>query len=76
MGEATVVDKDEALVVEQPSTMMMKDNISSQIQIEDTLTMTILRGTTNLKFNVFTVINLTTFNMCRKKLAYEKIHAN
>jgi len=42
-GEPAIVDEDEALVVEHPSTMMMKDNIKFWIQIQDTLKMTTLR---------------------------------
>ena len=36
--------------------------IKSQIQIEDFLTMTTLRGITNLKLVFFTAINLVTFS--------------
>ena len=44
--EVVVVDENKALAVKHPSTVMMKDNIKSRIQIEDTLKMTTLRGTT------------------------------
>jgi len=40
------------VIVEHPSTKMTEDNILSQIQIEDSLTMATLRGIVDLKFSV------------------------
>ena len=63
VGEATIMDGDEALVIEHP----INNDDERQHQVLNLnrgyFDNGNLRGITNIKFNVFIAINLITFNM-------------